>query len=191
MSLKDIELEDSLSRINLLENILSLTLLKDHLPDENIKEIDEILGSIRSRLYGDTLTGSSNSQLDSSEELKIIKKKLITSNKKDDEKKFDFQIKTFSMESVLDDLNKCNYKLADYIESFGTTNICYLNRAWIDGTPEHKEENIRQKYVKLDDKDTRRVGFAVANSFTYGIQTEIKKCLSYIDTEKKIITGRQ
>ena len=95
------------------------------------------------------------------------------------------------MELVLDDLNKCNYKLADYIESFGTTNICYLNRAWIDGTPEHKEENIRQKYVKLDDKDTRRVGFAVANSFTYGIQTEIKKCLSYIDTEKKIITGRQ
>ena len=187
MSLKDIELEDSLSRINLLENILSLTLLKDHLPDENIEEIDEILGSIRSRLYGATQSGSSNSQLDSSEELKIIKKKLITSNKKDDEKKFDFQIKTFSMESVLDDLNKCNYKLADYIESFGTTNICYLNKAWIDGTPEYKEENTRQKYVKLDDKDTSRVGFAVANSFTYGIQTEIKKCLSYIDTEKKII----
>jgi len=47
------------------------------------------------------------------------------------------------MESVLDDLNKFNYKLADYIESFRTTNICYLNRAWIDGTPEYKEENLR------------------------------------------------
>ena len=59
---------------------------------------------------------------------------------------------------VLDDLNKFNYKLADYIERFGTTNICYLNKAWSDGTPEYKEDNLRQKYVKLGDKDTRRVG---------------------------------
>ena len=47
------------------------------------------------------------------------------------------------MESVLDDLNKFNYKLADYKESFRTTNICYLNKAWIDGTLEYKEENLR------------------------------------------------
>ena len=85
--------------------------IKNHSPKENIEKIDEILGSIRSRLYGDTQSNSSNSQLDSSEELEIIKKKLIISNKKDDEKKFDFQIKTISMESVLDDLNKFNYKL--------------------------------------------------------------------------------
>ena len=183
MSIRDIELENSLERINQLEAIISLSILKDENP-QNVQEISQILKNVNLSLCKNSDPSSEN--LDPDKKFIKIKSLLNKSEKKEKEKKFDFEIKTFSMESVLDDLNKLSFKLSDYMESYGTTNIIYLSKTWLDGTAEFKRDNLRKKYVKLGDQENR-VGFTVANSYSYGIQLEIKKCISYIDSEKKII----
>ena len=73
--------------------------------------------------------------------------------------------------------------MRDYIDSFGTSNLCYLNKAWIEGTPDYEKDNLKMKYVKLSKSCT------VANCFTDGIRTEIKKCISHIDPKTKLSIG--
>ena len=70
MSLRDIELQNTLTRINKLEAILSLSILKHENP-ENMEEIDELLSDTKNVLYADN-QGSSN--LNRDEQLKTIKK---------------------------------------------------------------------------------------------------------------------
>ena len=50
---------------------------------------------------------------------------------------------------------------------------------------------MRDKYVKVADTRTEKQCFTVSNSYTYGIKTEIKRCLSYLDTKKKIFNWEQ
>ena len=71
--------------------------------------------------------------------------------------------------------------MRDYIISFGTSNLCYFNKAWIEGTPDYEKYNLKIKYVKFSNSCT------VANCFTYGIHTKIKKCISHLDPGKKCI----
>ena len=70
MSLRDIELQNTLTRINKLEAILSLSIFKHENP-ENMEEIDELLSDTKNVLYADN-QGSSN--LNRDEQLKTIKK---------------------------------------------------------------------------------------------------------------------
>ena len=71
MSLRDIELQNTLTKINKLEAILSLSILKHENP-ENIAEINELLSDAKNVLYNDK---QSPSTLNRDEQLKIIKKK--------------------------------------------------------------------------------------------------------------------
>lgn len=136
MSIRDIELENSLERINQLEAIISLSILKDENP-QNLEEISQILKNVNLSLCKNADPSSEN--LDPDKKFMKIKSLLNKSEKKEKEKKFDFEIKTFSMESILDDLNKLGFKLSDYMESYGTTNIIYLSKSWLDETPEFKQ----------------------------------------------------
>ena len=188
MSLRDIALEDSLKRINQFEAILQLSILKNEASSTDQGEIGELLSKAKSVLYNNN-TGDLN--LNTSDQLKNIKKRLENKQRQDAVSKFDFEVKTLSMESILDDLNKHDLIAREYIESFGTSNLIYLNKAWINGTAEFKKENMAVKYVKIVDTSTQRQGFAMANSFSFGIQSEIKKCISYLDSETKIVNWEQ
>ena len=183
MSLKDIELENSISRISQLEAILSLTLLKQEHPRENVEEITELLKSASLSLFSES---PSQIELDATSKLNKIKNRLFT-EKIEKEKKFDFEIKTLALQSFLDDINGLNLNISDYLMSFGNSNVCYINKVWLNGSSEFKKENLNLKYVKIGDRSIERVGFTVANSFTYGIQMELKKCISYLDSDKKIL----
>ena len=189
MSLRDIELQNTLTRINKLEAILSLSILKHENP-ENMEEIDELLSDTKNVLYADNHAdnqGSSNLNCD--EQLKTIKKQLENKQVREEVSIFDFDIKTLGLESILDELNHFNFKLGDYIQTIGSSNLVYLNKLWIEGSVEYKKENLRDKYVKVADTGTEKQCFTVSNSYTYGIKTEIKRCLSYLDTKKKYLTG--
>ena len=70
MSLRDIELQNTLTKINKLEAILSLSILKHENP-ENIAEINELLSDAKNVLYDDK---QSPSNLNRDEQLKTIKK---------------------------------------------------------------------------------------------------------------------
>ena len=41
--------------------------------------------------------------------------------------------------------------------------------------------------VKISDNSTARQGYTISNAFSYGIQAQIQKLISYLDNEKKII----
>ena len=130
MSLRDIELQNTLTRINKLEAILSLSILKHENP-ENMEEIDELLSDTKNVLYADN-QGSSNLNCD--EQLKTIKKQLENKQVQEEVSIFDFDIKTLGLESILDELNQFNFKLGDYIQTIGSSNLVYLNKLWIEGS---------------------------------------------------------
>ena len=83
----------------------------------------------------------------------------------------------------MDELNQFNFKLGDYIQTIGSSNLVYLNKLWIEGSVEYKKENLRDKYVKVADTGTEKQCFTVSNSCIYGIQREIKQYLSYLDSK--------
>ena len=187
MSLRDIELQNTLTKINKLEAILSLTILKHENP-ENIAEVNELLSDAKHVLYDDKQIPSN---LNRDEQIKIIKKRLENKEVQEKVSNFDFNIKTFSLQSILDDLSQFDLKLGDYIETIGSSNLVYLNKLWLEGSVDYKSENLRDKYVKVADISTRRQCFNVSSSCIYGIQREIKQCLSYLDSEKKIFNWEQ
>ena len=41
--------------------------------------------------------------------------------------------------------------------------------------------------VKISDNSTARQGYTISNAFSYGIQAQIQKLISYLDTDKKIV----
>jgi hypothetical protein len=65
--------------------------------------------------------------------------------------------------------------------------ILYISKAWEEGTIEYKRDNLNTKYVKISDTNTPRQGYTISNSFSFGIQGQIQKLISYLDNEKKII----
>ena len=127
MSVKDIKVQDSIKRLNQLEAILQLSYLKTASPRENQEEIDSLLLAAKDTLYSDR---QGTQALNVSDQIQDIKKRLEKTQNTEGVSKFKFDIKT-SLESVLEDLNKFNYKIGDYIESFGTSTLIYISKAWM------------------------------------------------------------
>ena len=180
MSLNDINIENSVKELEKLKALLELYILKNTSDRESQEKIDEIL--LQSLDYDQKGT-----QTSVADKINIIKSKLLQTNSGDKVIEFKFDIKTFSLESVLEDLNKFNLVVDDFIVSFGNNNIIYISKTWEDGTPEYKKENLKSKYVKISDTNTPKQGYTIANSFSFGIQGQIQKLISYLDNDKKII----
>ena len=180
MSLKDVTLDNSIKELEKIKALLELSILKNTSNRECQEKIDEIL--LKSLDYDQKGT-----QTSVADKINIIKSKLLQTHSGDNVIEFKFDIKTFSLESVLEDLNKLNLVVDDFIVSFGNNNIIYISKTWEDGTPEYKKENLNSKYVKISDTNTPKQGYTIANSFSFGIQGQIQKLISYLDTDKKVI----
>jgi len=181
MSLNDINIENSVKELEKIKALLELSILKNASNRENQGEIDELL--LKTTLGSD----QQRTQTTVAEKINVIKSKLLQTNSGDKVTEFKFDIKTFSLESVLEDLNTFNLLVNEYIESFGNNNIIYISKTWEQGTAEYKRDNLNTKYVKISDTNTPRQGFTIANSFSFGIQGQIQKLISYLDTDKKVI----
>jgi hypothetical protein len=178
MSLKDVTIDNSVKELEKIKALLELSILKNTSDRESQEQINEIL--LQSLDY------DKKTQTSVADKINIIKK-LLQTNSGDKVVEFNFEIKTLSLESVLEDLNKFNLAIDDFIVSFGNNNIIYISKAWEDGTPEYKKENLKTKYVKISDTNTPKQGYTIANSFTFGIQGQIQKLISYLDNDKKVI----
>ena len=179
MSLNDISIENSVKELEKLKALLELSILKTASNHENQGEIDELL--LKTTLGSD----QQGTQTSVADKINAIKSKLLKQNP-DKVTEFKFDIKTFSLESVLEDLNKFNLDLNEHIESFGNNNIIYISKAWEEGSIEYKRDNLNTKYVKISDTNTPRQGYTISNSFSFGIQGQVQKLISYYDNEKKI-----
>ena len=180
MSLKDIKIENSVKELEKIKALLELTILKNASNRESQEEIDELL--LKTTLGSD----QHGTQTSVADKINVIKSKLLTTSSADKVNTFAFEIKTFSLESVLEDLNKSNLKFDEYIQSFGNNNIVYISKAWEEGSIEYKRDNLNTKYVKISDTNTPRQGYTISNSFSFGIQGQVQKLISYYDNEKKI-----
>ena len=180
MSLKDIKIENSVKELEKIKALLELTILKNASNRESQGEIDELL--LKTTLGSD----QHGTQTSVADKINVIKSKLLTTSSADKVNTFAFEIKTFSLESVLEDLNKSNLKFDEYIQSFGNNNIVYISKAWEEGSIEYKRDNLNTKYVKISDTNTPRQGYTISNSFSFGIQGQVQKLISYYDNEKKI-----
>ena len=80
----------------------------------------------------------------------------------------------FFLPQILEDLNKFNFKINEYVDSFGSQNIIYISKQWIEGSAEYKRDNLNTKYVKISDNSTDRQGYTISNAFTYDINYEIR-----------------
>ena len=153
----------------------------------NLTDTRENQGEIDDLLLKTTLsTDQQGTQANIADKI-ADKSKLLKTQNIDRVTEFKFGVKMFSLESVLEDLNKFNFKLNEFIESFGTSNIIYISLVWEEGSIEYKRDNLNTKYVKISDNSTARQGYTISNAFSYGIQAQIQKILSYLDSEKKII----
>jgi len=180
MSLKDIQIENSVKELEKLKALLELSILKNA-SHENQEEIDDLL--LKTTLGSD----QQGKQTNIADKIQDIKSKLLKTQNVDKVTEFKFDVKTFSLESVLEDLNTFNLKVNEFIESFGTSNIIYISKEWEEGSIEYKRDNLNTKYVKISDINTARQGYTISNSFSYGIQAQIQKKISYLDYDKKII----
>ena len=181
MSLNDINIENSVKELEKVKALLELYILKNASNHESQGEIDELL--LKTTLGSD----QQGTQTSVADKINVIKSKLLQTNSGDKVTEFKFNIKTFSLESVLEDLNKFNLLVNEYIESFGNNNIIYISKTWETGTAEYKRDNLNTKYVKISDTSTPRQGYTIANSFSFGIQGQIQKLISYLDNDKKVI----
>ena len=182
MSLNDINIENSVKELEKLKALLELSILKTASNRENHGEIDDIL--LKATLNSD----QQGTQENIADKIQDIKSKLLKHQVNIDKiTEFKFDIKTFSLESILEDLNKFNLLVDEYIKSFGNNNIIYISKEWEEGTIEYKRDNLNTKYEKISDINTPRIGYTIANSFSFGIQGQIQKLISYLDNEKKII----
>ena len=181
MSLQHIKLDNSVKELEKLKALLELTILKNASNRESQGEIEELL--LKTTLSSD----QDGTQTSVADKINVIKSKLLTTSSADKANTFAFEIKTFSLESVLEDLNKSNLLFNEYIQSFGNNNIVYISKTWEEGTAEYKRNNLNTKYVKISDTNTPRQGYTISNSFSFGIQGQIQKLISYLDAERKII----
>ena len=182
MSLKDVTIDNSVKELEKIKELLELSILKNASYRESQGEIDEIL--LKTTLNSD----QQGNQTNIADKIQDIKSKLLKHQLNIDKvTEFKFDIKTFSLESILEDLNKFNLLVDEYIKSFGNNNIIYISKAWEEGTIEYKRDNLNTKYVKISDINTPRIGYTIANSFSFGIQGQIQKLISYLDNDKKII----
>jgi len=179
--LKDVKIDNSVKELEKIKALLELSILKHASNPENQGEIDELL--LKTTLSSD----QQGTQTNIADKIQDIKSKLLKTQNIDKVTKFKFDIKTFSLESILEDLNKFNLLVDEYIKSFGNNNIIYISKAWEEGTIEYKRGNLNTKYVKISDTNTPRIGYTIPNSFSFGIQGQIQKLISYLDNEKKII----
>ena len=168
MSLKDIQIENSVKELEKLKALLELSILKNA-SHENQEEIDDLL--LKTTLGSD----QQGKQTNIADKIQDIKSKLLKTQNVDKVTEFKFDVKTFSLESVLEDLNTFNLKVNEFIESFGTSNIIYISKEWEEGSIEYKRDNLNTKYVKISDINTARQGYTISNSFSYGIQAQIQK----------------
>ena len=58
---------------------------------------------------------------------------------------------------------------------------------WEEISIEYKRDNLNTKYVKISDTNTARQGYTISNAFSYGIQGQIQKLISYLDSNKRIV----
>ena len=179
MSLNDISIENSVKELEKLKALLELSILKTASNHENQGEIDELL--LKTTLGSD----QQGTQTSVADKINVIKSKLLKQNP-DKVTEFKFDIKTFSLESVLEDLNKINLIVDEYIISFGNNSIIYISKTWEERTADYKRDNLNTKYVKISDTNTPRQGYTISNSFSFEIQGQIQKLISYLDNEKKI-----
>ncbi len=99
MSLKDVTIDNSVKELEKIKALLELSILKNTSDHESREQIDEIL--LQSLDYD-----KKGTQTSVADKINIIKSKLLQTNSGDKIVEFNFEIKTFSLESVLEDLNK-------------------------------------------------------------------------------------
>ena len=148
MSLNNIIIDNSVKELEKLKALLKLSILKTASYHENQGEIDELL--LKTTLSSD----QQGAQTSVADKINVLKSKLLLTNSVDKVTEFKFDIKTFSLESVLEDLNKFNFDLNEHIKSFGNNNIIYISKAWEEGSIEYKRDNLNTRYVKISDTNT-------------------------------------
>ena len=103
MSLKDVTIDNSVKELEKIKELLELSILKNASNRESQGEIDEIL--LKTTLNSD----QQGNQTNIADKIQDIKSKLLKHQLNIDKvTELKFDIKTFSLESILEDLNKFN-----------------------------------------------------------------------------------
>ena len=177
-----ITLKDGLSRIEKLELINALTVLKIDAKDNDKQIIDDLISDSKLHLNSHTQLDLSNRD----DSIKKIRDLLQKDRIKQQEEtvNFDFDIRSISTESFLEEINNLNLNYEDFITVIGNRTLVNINKDWNE---KDRNSDIQTKYVRKDDKRTPKLTFTLATTFLMSHASESRRCLAYFDTETKKI----
>ena len=177
-----ITLKDGLSRIEKLELINALTVLKIDAKDNDKQIIDDLICDSKLHLNSHTQLDLSNRD----DSIKKIRDLLQKDRIKQQEEtvNFDFDIRSISTESFLEEINNLNLNYEDFITVIGNRTLVNINKDWNE---KDRNSDIQTKYVRKDDKRTPKLTFTLATTFLMSHASESRRCLAYFDTETKKI----
>ena len=187
MAFKNQEIAESLDRLTLLEEVLSLSIVKDE--SSNTSEIESVLSNAKHHLN----ELGANGQFNQNETVDQYAKRLTESIKKKTQRQseeiaFKFSVLTVSPEILLDELQLSDFTLDQVSLTIGHKTIVFVSRMWHElENSELKQQHIKNKYVKNTDKTTEKISYSIASQYSISYSNEVKRCVSYLDKSLNII----
>ena len=182
--MEGIKLTDGLERINKLELINALGVLKVGANNAEEQVIDNLLNTAKCHL------AKSHTSLDLSnkeESIRKIKNLLMKDSQEIEDNiiNFSFEIRAVATEQLIDDMNRLGLTYTDYTMTIGNRTIVNIDSNWNKMNKDDKITNMQLKYVRNDEKIKPKTAFSLATTFLQSHASESRRCIAFLDPESR------
>ena len=184
--LVETELSDGLLRIETLELINALGILKIHSSQEEKANIDAILKKTQISLPHSQLNLDINNIKESIETI-AAKLEKGQNDLSESEIKFTFECRSLDMRTFMDEMSKLELSHEEYVTTIGARAMVTLSATWVNGSAEYRTQNLPLKYVPKTNKIIEKLTFSLSTQFLQSQNSETSRCLAfYGDSANKI-----